>query len=97
MTPGDVQVTARLLSEWEKCSHHAAKRKLLAVARLRPDIVHRKGKRGDLWAWASDLEPYMPALRDTPMMKEIRQLRGRVAELEARMAHVIRKLEPVTV
>jgi hypothetical protein len=83
----DTVVTAEILAEWlsehgNKVSRHAALRRLKAVAKLRPDIVKKRGKA--FCALASELAPYMPELKDTPLHRALRLARKRIDELERR-------------
>jgi hypothetical protein len=90
----DTIVTADVLAEWlseknYKVSRFAALRKLKAVAKMRPDIVKRRGRA--FYALASELYPYMPELKDTPLHRAIRLLRSRVDELERRADQAARR------
>lgn len=97
MTPRDTEVTAAILADWLSApgapvSRYAAKRRMLAIAKVRPDIIHRRGR--TIWALASELAPYIPALRDTPLHRTIRSLERRVVELEARVKVLAEFLPP---
>jgi hypothetical protein len=85
----DTEVTAGTLAKWLGISRYAATRKLHQVAKLRPDIIHRRGR--TLWAFASELTPYVPGLKDTPLHASVRGLAAQVRELERRMDAMVRE------